>query len=173
MALSLFDRLLSKISGFSRHEDAVEGYQWYLSHISDTKRHFYNGLRHQSDQVAAVSAPLLTHVSIMVAAIALVLVTFKDKFSYVKISILSFEAFLYLIIAIGCLRCIHVKIDRDQINRISSLRNDTSLDGQAHRIFLEDRSEVMLKMFLFSRINNAAIALTAVMIVSTPLILIF
>jgi hypothetical protein len=95
----------------------------------------------------------LTHVSLMIAGLGLVAPLVVE--SHLEIGVVIFEISIYLLIAIGCLRCLAVFNARD-------------LTGEDSRMTAIAQHELIIRLRLYSLCNRAAILFTIVVFVLLP-----
>jgi hypothetical protein len=158
--VGLADAMLLRTLGRAEYE---RGYRNSLSH-----RVFTLGGTHErlaDADILAINAktgPLLTHVSIMIAAIAVIVST--QRLGAFKIAIFGCEIVAYLLLAVSCLRCIDYQ--------------DSPLTGTNYKMtehssdFSESAiQEALIKVAWFTVANRATIALTLFLLASTPVIL--
>ncbi len=121
--------------------------------------------RHVMDDLKGLEArtsPLLTHVSIMVAAIAVLIST--SSLSTWKNIFLGVEICLYLLLAICCLRCIDQHLESTLKPPYRSTEHGTAYSEAAIH-------EAITKLAWFELANRATILLTLVLLLSTPVVL--
>ena len=116
------------------------------------------------DAVDTKSGPLLSHVSVMIAIIAVFLSL--SSFTIPKKIFLGLEMMAYVIIALCCLRCIHVE-------EIGS--GNIPYTEEQHKKPMKTAllTEAALKMHILRFANGFAMLLTAFMLITTPLLFLF
>jgi hypothetical protein len=114
--------------------------------------------------IDAKVAPLLAHVSIMIAALVVLLATLHvDKW---KQYVIAVEIALYVFVAMGSLCCIHSTIpDSKTYSKYENVEDRRSLRE-------ETQVELAVKILIFAFVNKLAIYLTAFLLISTPLIIV-
>jgi hypothetical protein len=112
----------------------------------------------------AKSAPLLSHVSLMIAVVAVFLSS--TDLGYSKKIFLGFEMMVYILIALCCLRCIHVEeIGVVKETYLPKLHVVPKMEA----LF----AEPVLKIHILRFANGLAMLLTAFLMVTTPLLFLF
>lgn len=130
--------------------------------------YFDNLQRHESaipreasaalQNVDAKSSGLLTHVSMMIAGLGLLapLVASND----IEVGVIVIEIGLYLLIALGCLRCLSIVHSKDMIKPTPDLQKVI-----AH--------ELLLRRELYAICNRASIVLTVLVFLLLPVLYIW
>ena len=153
----------SKVVSVVGGEDFERGYRNSLSHRGLA---LGGGAEKQAtEDISSIDTkvgPLLTHVSIMIAAIAAIISSLN--LSVPKKTVFGLEMAIYLVLAIACLRCI------DQQPTSSNKTHYTLIDHSA--LFSKQAvTEAMIKSAWFMIANKATIILTLFLLISTPVIL--
>ena len=148
------DRLLFAAITRKWPKARIAGYVKSLR-VHDPQSHVPNVIGETFKIIDAKAAALLTHTSMMIAALGLVApVVADDRFEQ---GVIVAEILGYLLIAMGCLRCISIFGERE-------------LD-QPGRLYTEiARNELILRRQLFIFCNRATIALTALIFISLPIL---
>jgi hypothetical protein len=107
------------------------------------------------EQIDAKATGLLTHVSLMIAGLGLVapLVTSSD----VEVSVIVIQIAAYLLIAVGCLRCLSIFRMREFIG-----------DSASREAIVEH--ELIIRRELYRLCVKASIALTVLVFVLLPIL---
>ncbi len=104
------------------------------------------------DSIDAKSASLLTHVSMMIAAIGITATVVAD--TKIEQGFMIVQIMFYLLVAVVCLRC-------------SSLFHSVTDDEMSPEIL---RKELILRRELYRLSNTASIYLTIVVLISLPVL---
>jgi hypothetical protein len=99
---------------------------------------------------------LLTHVSLMIAGLGICASIVADN--HLEMSVIIFQISAYLLIAVGCLRCLSV---------LSSFEASGDAEEMRHEI----ARELMLRQELYRLCNRASIFFTVIVFLSLPLML--
>lgn len=157
--ISFLDRTLSNLCQLKSNKALREDYFNFQSYTQQDACEGF-GAQKLLSSIDSKTAPLLAHVSIMIAGLIVLASTLT--LPPWKIAILSIEIIFYLLITMGCLRCIHE----------GPLRANYSTPHEGDRVayiqcVTELRDEAFFKMSLFSRVNAFTITLTVFLMVST------
>jgi hypothetical protein len=146
MTKKLFDRLIYSIVTRQLDGAAVAGY----AEAVERQEHFASAPAFQT--VDAKATGLLTHVSMMIAGLGLVapLVSNSD----VELGMIIAEMAVYLVIAVGCLRCLSLFAGHDL--------SGADLEARVTR-------ELLIRRELLALCNRASIIMTIVVFVLLPI----
>ena len=103
--------------------------------------------------IDAKTVGLLTHVSMMIAALGLVAPVVAKR--HLKEGIIVFEIATYLLLAVGCLRCLN-------------LFNLHRSAGKRANLIAELRHEILLRRELYILCVRVATLITIILLISLP-----
>ncbi len=149
-----FDGLLLKLLTLGWSENRRGSYVSYLK-VDDEESDVPNVIGHSFEIIDAKATGLLAHVSMMIAALALVSPLVAD--SRLEQAVILFEIMLYLLAAIGCLRCMVIFDEADLMADKQTLHNRA-------------RDELIIRRELYQRCNKASMYLTVLIFLSIPLL---
>ena len=155
------EKILESLTRSGRHEAYKQSLQFKSSTIGGDRVVY--ALK-DVDAVDTKSGPLLSHVSMMIAALCL-LVTKADVSNFKKY-FLGIEILIYAFIACCCLRCIHVE---EIGNSKVPYSDDLHRTPMTEDVF----KEAALKMHILRFANSFVMLLTAFMLMTTPLLFLF
>jgi hypothetical protein len=145
-----FDRPLHKALTFGWTDSAINE---YFEHIRSEQERIPESIMTSMQNIDGKVTALLTHVSMMIAALGLVApVVANNRF---KEGIIVFEIAIYLLLAVGCLRCLNL------FNIHRSLGKRANLIGEL-------RHEILLRRELYILCVRAATLITICLLVSLP-----
>ena len=127
-----FDRPLLKALTRGWEDSAISE---YFEHIRSEQERIPESIMTSMQNIDAKVTALLTHVSMMIAALGLVAPLVAN--SRFKEGIIVFEIAIYLLLTIGCLRC---------LNLFNIRRSPDKRSG----VITELRHEILLRTFLLS-----------------------
>ena len=148
------DGLLLNLLTYGWPESRRTEYVSFLK-VDDEESDVPNVIGHSFEIIDAKATGLLAHVSMMIAALALVSPLVAD--SRLEQSVILFEIMLYLLAAIGCLRCMVIFDEADLMADKKILRNRA-------------RDELIIRRELYQRCNKASMFLTVLIFFSIPLL---
>lgn len=147
------DRALYRAVTRDLRREHVDKYVKHLA-VDDEETIVPNVIGRGLQIIDAKASGLLTHTSMMIAALGVSApVVADDRFEQ---GVIVVEIMLYLMVALGCLRC------------LSTFQND--LENPARD---EARDELILRHELFKLCNRAAISLTFLVLISLPLLYLY
>jgi len=138
--------------GWPKHR--IAGYVKSLR-VDDAQSNVPNVVAETFKIIDVKATALLTHTSMMIAALGLVAPIVADD--RLEQGVIVTEILLYLLVAMGCLRCISIFGE-----------HDIHPSRQAHEKMT--RNELILRRQLFIFCNRATIFLTGLIFVSLPLL---
>ncbi len=153
-AFGPLDRFLFAFVTRGWSKNRISGYVKTLR-VHDPQSHVPNVIGETFKIIDAKAAALLTHTSMMVAALGLVAPVVADD--RVEQGIIVFEILGYLLIAMGCLRCISI-FGEHELNQPGRIYDEVA------------RNELILRRQLFVFCSRATIMLTALIFVSLPIL---
>ncbi len=142
-----FDRPL--LRALTRHWDGA-AVKDYSDHIRRHEESIPPPIAAAMQNIDTKATGLLTHVSMMIAGLGLVAPLVADH--RIEQGIIVFEIAVYLLLAIGCLRCLNV------FNPISGMSDLSAALGH----------ELLLRRELYAFCVRAAIVITIFIIVTLP-----
>ena len=145
-----FDRPLHKVLTFGWTDLAIED---YFEHIRSEQERIPESIMTSMQNIDAKTVGLLTHVSMMIAALGLVAPVVAK--SHLKEGIIVFEIATYLLLAVGCLRCLNL------FNIHPSPEKRTNL-------IAELRHEILLRRELYILCVRVATLITIILLISLP-----
>lgn len=163
--VSQFDGWVLTSLGRATDENDYRNYLTYRPRgLADSPEHY---LEQDIAFLDTKVGPLPTHVSIMIAAISMLVST--APIGATKKLILYNEIGVYQALAICCLRC----IDGQAFARPGKIYQEDAYKAEQEKHFHDSAiREALIKMAWFSLANRTPIALTLFLLVSTPIILI-
>jgi hypothetical protein len=145
-----FDRPLHKALTFGWTDSAINE---YFEHIRSEQERIPESIMTSMQNIDGKVTALLTHVSMMIAALGLVApVVANNRF---KEGIIVFEIAIYLLLAVGSLRCLN-------------LFNIHRSPGRRTNLIGELRHEILLRRELYILCIRAATLITICLLVSLP-----
>lgn len=151
------DRLLFAFVTRGWPQNRIAGYVQGLR-VDDAQSDVPNVVAETFKIIDVKATAVLTHTSMMIAALGLIAPLVAD--SRVEQGILIVEILLYLLVAMGCLRCISIFGE-----------HELHPSRRAHDEIT--RNELILRRQLFIFCNRATIALTGLIFVSLPLLYLY
>ena len=145
-----FDRPLHKVLTFGWTDSAIEE---YFEHIRSEQERIPESIMTSMQNIDAKTVGLLTHVSMMIAALGLVAPVVAK--SHLKEGIIVFEIAVYLLLAVGCLRCLN-------------LFNLHRSPGKRTNLIAELRHEILLRRELYIFCVRVATFITIILLISLP-----
>jgi hypothetical protein len=145
-----FDRPLLKALTRGWGDSAINE---YFERIRNDQEEIPQSVMTSMQNVDAKAAGLLTHVSMMIAALGLIAPVVADR--RIEEGIIIFEIAIYLLLAVGCLRC---------LNLFNPHRSTGNTDG----LNAELRHELILRRELYALCVRAAIIITICILISLP-----
>ena len=145
-----FDRPLRKALTFGWSDSAVNE---YFERIRGEQERIPESIMTSMQNIDSKVTALLTHVSMMIAALGLVAPVVAN--SRLEEGIIVFEIAIYLLLAIGCLRCL-------------SLFNLGQLPGERSDLIAELRHEILLRRELYMLCARGATFVTICILISLP-----
>jgi hypothetical protein len=145
-----FDRPLHKALTFGWTDSAINE---YLEHIRSEQERIPESIMTSMQNIDSKVTALLTHVSMMIAALGLVAPVVAK--SHLKEGIIVFEIAIYLLLAVGCLRCLN-------------LFNIHRSPGKRASLIAELHHEILLRRELYILCIRAATLITICLLVSLP-----
>jgi len=147
---SPFDRALYQIiTGRWSEERATK----YVAHLNRHEAAVAKAAVNSLQSVDAKAAGLLQHVSMMMAGLGLLAPIIAQ--SDIEVAIVLIEIALYLLIAIGCLRCLAIFQSKDLFASITDAKEAI-------------RRELIIRRELYALCNKAAIVLTIAAFLTLP-----
>ena len=148
--MAWFDRHLR--SALTRHwDDAAR--QNYSEHIRRHEESIPPPIATAMQNIDAKATGLLTHVSMMIAGLGLIAPLVADHRT--EEGVVVFEVAIYLVLAIGCLRCL-------------SVFNPHKISGEMSGLSASLGDELLLRRELYAFCVRAAIVITTLIIVTLP-----
>ena len=145
-----FDHPLHKALTFGWTDSALHE---YFEHIRSEQERIPDSIMTSMQNIYSKVTALLTHVSMMIAALGLVApVVANNRF---KEGIIVFEIAIYLLLAVGCLRCLN-------------LFNIHRSPGKRANLIAELRREILLRRELYILCIRAATLITIFLLISLP-----
>jgi hypothetical protein len=145
-----FDRPLLKALTRGWDDSAIDK---YFEHIRSEQENIPEAIMTSMQNIDAKTVGLLTHVSMMIAALSFIASLVADH--HLEEGIIIFEIAVYLLLAIGCLRCIN-------------LLNPRRLTGTSSDLNTELRHEILLRRELYILCVRAATVTTICILISLP-----
>ncbi len=145
-----FDRPLHKALTFRWTDSAINE---YFEHIRSEQERIPESIMTSMQNIDGKVTALLTHVSMMIAALGLVAPVVAN--SHLKEGIIVFEIAIYLLLAVGCLRCLN-------------LFNIHRSPGKRPNLIAELHHEILLRRELYILCIRAATFITICLLVSLP-----
>jgi hypothetical protein len=145
-----FDRPLLRALTRGRGESAISE---YFEHIRSEQEKIPESIMTSMQNIDAKVTALLTHVSMMIAALGLVAPLVAD--SRFKEGIIVFEIAIYLLLTIGCLRCLN-------------LFNIHRSPGKRSGVITELRHEILLRRELYILCVRVATFVTICLFITLP-----
>jgi hypothetical protein len=145
-----FDRPLLKALTRGRGESAISE---YFEHIRSEQEKIPESIMTSMQNIDAKVTALLTHVSMMIAALGLVAPLVAD--SRFKEGVIVFEIAIYLLLTIGCLRCLN-------------LFNIRRSPGKRSGVIIELRHEILLRRELYILCVRVATFVTICLFITLP-----
>jgi len=162
--LSLIDKVDKLILAYLKQSGRFLAYTNTISHRNIAIGGSHD--RQAAGDLASIdtkTGPLLSHVSLMIAALAVLLSS--TKLSLWKQIFFMSEIAVYLIVAICCLRCIALSKIGTAVEAYSLLKDD----GSMSREVIE---EAVIKIHVFAFANALALYVTLLLLLTTPLVLV-
>jgi hypothetical protein len=147
------DRALYRVVTRDLPREHVERYVKHLA-VDDEETVVPNVIGRGLQIIDTKASGLLTHTSMMIAALGVSAPVVAND--YFEQGVIVAEIMLYLVVALGCLRC------------LSMFQNDLDSPQQDAA-----RDEMILRHELFKLCNRAAIGLTALVLISLPLLYLY
>jgi hypothetical protein len=138
-------------------QSRIENYIEVLK-VDDPQSAFPNVISRTFQLIDTKASGLLTHTSMMVAALGVAGHLVAD--SYVEDGVIVVEIMLYLLVAVACLRCMSIFNEH-------SVANDPALVTHAVR------NELILRRELYIASNRATIFLTVLIFFSLPILYLY
>jgi hypothetical protein len=135
-------------------KNRISGYVKSLR-VDDAQSNVPNVVAETFKIIDVKATALLTHTSMMIAALGLVAPIVADD--RIEQGVIVAEILMYLVVAMGCLRCISI-FGEHEIHPSRRVHDEMS------------RNELILRRQLFIFCNRATIALTALIFISLPLL---
>ncbi len=147
------DRALYRAVTRDLRREHVERYVKHLA-VDDEETIVPNVIGRGFQIIDTKASGLLTHTSMMIAALGVSAPVVADD--YFEQGVIVVEIMLYLLVALGCLRC------------LSMFQNDLDKPEEGAA-----RDELILRHELFKLCNRAAISLTFLVLISLPLLYLY
>jgi hypothetical protein len=145
-----FDRPLHKALTFGWTDSAINE---YFEHIRSEQERIPESIMTSMQNIDGKVTALLTHVSMMIAALGLVAPLVAN--SRFKEGIIVFEIAIYLLLTIGCLRCLN-------------LFNIRRSPGKRSGVITELRHEILLRRELYILCVRVATFVTICLFITLP-----
>jgi hypothetical protein len=145
-----FDRPLLRALTRGRGESAISE---YFEHIRNEQEKIPESIMTSMQNIDAKVTALLTHVSMMIAALGLVAPLVAD--SRFKEGVIVFEIAIYLLLTRGCLRCLN-------------LFNIRRSPGKRSGVIIELRHEILLRRELYILCVRVATFVTICLFITLP-----
>jgi hypothetical protein len=155
--IQVLDRLLYGAVTRGWPQPRIENYIEVLK-VDDPQSAFPNVISRTFQLIDAKASGLLTHTSMMIAALGVAGHLVADD--YVEDGVIVVEIMLYLLVAVACLRCMAIFNEH-------SVAHDPALVSNAVR------DELILRRELYSACNRATIFLTVLIFFSLPILYLY
>jgi hypothetical protein len=152
---SALDRLFFRIVTFGWGSERVSD---YIAQVTRYEASLPNNANEAFRLIDAKATGLLQHVSLMIAGLGLVAPLVAD--SRLELGVIVAEIAVYLLLSIGCLRCLAIFNSRD-------LRSDGSNRDEVIR------HEMIIRHELYALCNRAAILFTILVFAILPLMFLY
>jgi hypothetical protein len=144
-----FDRPLLKALTLGWSDSATSE---YFDRIRSEQEKIPESIMTSMQNIDAKATGLLTHVSMMIAALSLVATLVADR--RLEVGIIVVEIAIYLLLALGCLRCLNLLNPRPST--------------ETNALIAEMRNEILVRRELYILCVRTATVVTVCLLISLP-----